>query len=309
MILTFTANPAIDRTIVVDTLELDRPLRPTRQLELPGGKGINVVRAAGHLADTPARCHGPLGGDTGRWVASRLTAEGIDHALVLDVDGDWATRATTVVADATQAVLVYDRGDVMPSAVLDQSVARCLDDLAPGTTLVASGSLPSGDHLAAWRRLLTGADERGATVVVDSSGDGLRVALEVGVDVVKVDRAEAAELTGTDVTAASARALLDGCERAIVTAAAEGASAASRDGTVLEVPAVAVEALHPAGSGDAFAAGLVVAQTAGATWPDALRSAAAAGAANTRCLGAGILDRETHRRLLADTPAPAAAGA
>jgi fructose-1-phosphate kinase PfkB-like protein len=48
---------------------------------------------------------------------------------------------------------------------------------------------------------------------------------------------------------------------------------------------------YPVGSGDAFLAGLVVALDDGAGWPEALRSALGAGAANAEQPGAGSLDR------------------
>jgi fructose-1-phosphate kinase PfkB-like protein len=54
---------------------------------------------------------------------------------------------------------------------------------------------------------------------------------------------------------------------------------------------------YPVGSGDAFLAGLVVALDGGADWPDALRAALGAGAANAAVPGAGRLDRANAERL------------
>ena len=47
---------------------------------------------------------------------------------------------------------------------------------------------------------------------------------------------------------------------------------------------------YPVGSGDAFLAGLVVALERGDPWPDALRLALGAAAANAELPGAGALD-------------------
>ena len=303
-IRTFTPNPAIDRTLTVDSLHFDVPLRPTARLDLPGGKGINVARAVGHLGRI-ARCHGVVAGYPGAWFVERLDEEGIDHRFSVETSAAWQTRTTTVVADDEHALLVYDRGDPVPEESLLAAVERCLADLEPGAVIVFCGSLPEGNHEVAVRRLLCGVRDRGAISIIDSSGSGLRYALSCGVDIIKVDHTEAAEVTGCTDPAASAVALLEGCERAVVTAGASGAIAASRDGERLRVPPAEVDARYPAGSGDAFAAALALGAAEGpGRWLQTLRAAAAAGAANTLQAGAGALDRDVYDALLKRIPAP-----
>jgi 1-phosphofructokinase family hexose kinase len=303
VIRTFTANPAVDRTFNVEELRLDVPLRPFARRELPGGKGINVARAIGYLGGR-AHCYGVVGGYAGRWFVDELDAEGLAHRFVVDGSGSWQTRTTTVVTDDRHAVLVYDRGDPIPQQALLDAVERCLTDLEQGVLLVISGSLPEGDHEAAFLRLMVEARNLGAVTIVDSSDAGLRVALACGVDTIKVDHEEAAEVTGSTNPAAAAIALLDGCDRAVVTAGASGAVAVTRSGDRFRVATPQVGARHPAGSGDAFAAALALGHMAGSGWADALRSAAAAGAANTLVLGAGRLERDTYDDLVARTPLP-----
>ena len=70
----------------------------------------------------------------------------------------------------------------------------------------------------------------------------------------------------------------------------DGAVMVTPDGGRLEGRVGALGA-YPVGSGDAFLAGLVVALDGGAGWPEALRSALGAGAANAEQPGAGRLDR------------------
>jgi 1-phosphofructokinase family hexose kinase len=303
VIRTFTANPAVDRTFNVEELRLDVPLRPFERQELPGGKGINVARAVGYLGGH-ARCFGVVGGHAGKWFVDELSAEGLDHRFLVDESGSWQTRTTTVVTDDRHAILVYDRGDPVPQQTLLDAVEGCLTDLDRGTLLVVSGSLPEGDHEAAFLRLMAEARSLGAITMIDSSGVGLRIALAHGVDTIKVDHEEAAEVTGCTDPAAAAIALLDGCDRAVVTAGATGAVAVARSGERLRVLAPQVDARHPAGSGDAFAAALALGHTTEGGWAEALRSAAAAGAANTLVLGAGRLERDTYDALVARTPLP-----
>ncbi|MFA9428647.1 1-phosphofructokinase family hexose kinase [Egicoccus sp. AB-alg2] len=298
-IRTFTPNPAVDETVLVEDLRFDVPLRPVERRRLAGGKGINVARTV-HLLGGSVRCHGVVAGDTGAWLAESLHDEGLDEDFVVDRSDTWRTRTTQVISDDRHAVLLYDRGEAIPPERLRESAERCLADLLAGGILVVSGSLPDGDHLDTVCWLLASAAGAGASVVVDSSGPGLRAALKTGVDVIKVDREEAAEVTGVEDPADAARALLDGCRRAIVTAGADGAVAAGVGQATQRIHAPRVDARHPAGSGDAFAGALAVALAQDLPWSAALQSAAAAGAANTLVVGAGAFELAAYRRLLPD---------
>lgn len=303
MIHTFTANPAVDRTYRVDHLMLDEPLRPAERTDLPGGKGVNVARAV-RLLGGQVTCHGPVAGHSGRWLVQALEEEELDHRLHVASGDSWATRTTTVVTDHQHAVLVYDRGDQVPTEALETVVDGCLAELAASQVLVVSGSLPVGDHLSALRTLLAGARDRDVRVVVDASGPSLQVALDVGVDVVKVDRSEAAEVTGAQQPNESVMALRRHCHRAVVTDGAAGAVASDGAGGLLTVATPTVEAAHPAGSGDVFTAVVADAMVRGHHWHRSLRRAAAAGAANTLEPGAGRFDLSQLERLVQRTPPP-----
>jgi len=64
MILTFTPNPSVDRTVEVDSLRRGAVLRATGARVDPGGKGVNVSRAlaaAGHKTRAVLPCVGSEG--------------------------------------------------------------------------------------------------------------------------------------------------------------------------------------------------------------------------------------------------------
>jgi len=75
----------------------------------------------------------------------------------------------------------------------------------------------------------------------------------------------------------------------IVTRGADGVTVAAPDGTSDE-GALYERGRYPVGSGDAFLGGLVVGLELGDRWPDALRLALGAAAANAELPGAGALD-------------------
>ena len=108
----------------------------------------------------------------------------------------------------------------------------------------------------------------------------------------KINRAEACELIGSDVRdAASAAAAIFGLwgRDVVVTDGVHG-GAARMGGHAMSFPPPSTLGRFPAGSGDAFLGGLVVALERGDPWPDALRLALGAAAANAELPGAGALD-------------------
>ncbi|HEX3330063.1 MAG TPA: PfkB family carbohydrate kinase [Gaiellales bacterium] len=283
MILCVAANPSTDRLFAVDGLVPGAIHRPTGFVQVAGGKGLNVARAAAQLGGD-VRAAALLGGHAGRWIADELAAEGVDlHAAWTEVE----TRSSLSVAGADEGLTeFYEHGFPVASGEW-AAFANLVAGLASETAwMTLSGSLPPG------------APEDGYVELVPLT----RTALDsraAGIDarpaVVKLNEAEAG--VGADGAGAAARALHERSGgAAIVTRGRDGAVLVTPDGTAM-VGRLDAEGAYPVGSGDAFLAGLVVALDGGAGWPDALRAALGAGAANAAIPGAGRLDRGNAERL------------
>lgn len=291
LIVGVTPAAAIDRTALVDRLAYDTILRPREVRVLPGGKGVNVCRAAGRLGAEVAST-GICGGHAGRWLVEALQREGLSpHFVVTEAE----TRTTYVTADdAGRSVIVYEPTAPVPPTCLAELVALLRGDLLPRAAwLVCAGSLPVGLGADTHALLVAAAREAGVRSLVDTGGPALRSALREGPDVVKVSRVEAAEAlqaSAFEGAAALARRLADsGARLAIVTDGPHGAAATDgRHAWAVRVPRL--RARNPIGAGDAFSAGLVIALTGGQETPEALAAAAAAAAASVLELGAGELD-------------------
>jgi fructose-1-phosphate kinase PfkB-like protein len=135
-------------------------------------------------------------------------------------------------------------------------------------------------------------------VALDAEGEPLRLAVEAGPEIVKLNASEASGLLGepassgndTLVACAKLRELAGGDGHAgIITRGADGVTVATPDGTHYE-GMLYERGRYPVGSGDAFLAGLVVGLERGDPWPDALALALGAAAANAELPGAGALD-------------------
>jgi 1-phosphofructokinase family hexose kinase len=296
MIVAVSANPSVDKLFEIERLVPGAIHRPSDFVQVPGGKGLNVARAAASLG-ADVRAVALLRGHAGRWIEEALSSEGVAGSFVWTTG---ETRASLSVADRETGGLTefYENGTEVPVGAwpfLEDAVSALLD-ARPWVTI--SGSLPPGSPEDGYARLVSLARAARAPVAIDAAGEHLRRALDAGPDVVKVNVAEAAEVIGqatTDredaIAAASELRMLAGGEghAGVVTRGARGVVLSAPDGSHWE-GRLYVRGRYPVGSGDSFLAGLVVALERRRPWPDAISLALGAAAANAEVPGAGRLE-------------------
>lgn len=299
-VVTVTLNPAVDRTVTVAG-RLAGTVRATEETAVPGGKGINVARVAQALG-AQASTLGVVGGHAGRWMVEGLVEEGLDPHFV-ETSGE--TRTTTAVYGPDHDELtIVERGPSRTSADLAQLLGLLEPLLDTADVVVASGSCPRGLD-GAYAELVAACRRARCPVVVDTSGDFLRHALSEQPAVVKLTAAEARTVVGGEVTTEDlADALVAaGSGLAIVTLGVDGAIAS--DGRRRwRVGAPSVNNPRPVGSGDAFAAGFVLAWVDGGDVGESLQAGAAAGAANAATPRAGQVDADEVARLRREIDSP-----
>jgi 1-phosphofructokinase family hexose kinase len=303
VIVCLAANPSIDKLFEIERLVKGDIHRPSGFLQVAGGKGLNVARAASSLgADVTSVAL--LRGHAGKWLEEQLAAEGVRSVPV------WAhgeNRSSLSVADRETGGLTefYENGAVVPAAAWVELLHATTSLFDRARWLTISGSLPRGAPDDGYRDLVREAREAGVKVAVDAEGDRLRLALDAAPDVVKVNQAEARELLGVptarrEEALAAARKLRDLAggdgHAGLVTRGAEGVVLAAPDGTLYE-GMLYVRGRYPVGSGDAFLAGLVTSLDSGGDWGEALCVALGAATANAEVPGAGKLDAARARQL------------
>jgi len=296
MIVCLAANPSIDKLFEVERLVKGDIHRPLGFVQTAGGKGLNAARAA-HALGGDVRAVALLRGHAGKWLEEQLTAEGVTGVHV------WAhgeNRSSLSVADRETGGLTefYEHGAVVPAAAWTELMHAAASLFGEARWLTISGSLPRGAPDDGYRDLVAESRAAGLRVAVDAEGDRLRLALEAGPDIVKVNAAEARELLGVptarhEEALAAARKLRDLAggdgHAGLVTRGAEGVVLAAPDGTLYE-GLLYVRGRYPVGSGDAFLAGLVTGLDRGLGWDEALCLALGAATANAEIPGAGKLD-------------------
>jgi 1-phosphofructokinase family hexose kinase len=295
VILAVAANPSIDKLFEVERITPGAIHRPSAFVQVPGGKGLNVARAA-HSLGADVHATGILAGHAGRWLEEALAVEGVPGTFAW-VDGE--TRASLSVADTETGGLTefYERGhDIGPDGWNRlEDVVR--EQVAGRAWMTMSGNLPPGAPEDGYARLIAIARRAGVRVALDARERALAEGVAARPDVVKVNQEEAGWYLRREIaTPADARAAaeslrerLGGAGAGIVTCGAEGALVAGPDGGTLHGHLYA-KGPYPVGSGDSFLGGLVTALERGDAWPDAVALALGAAAANAEMPGAGRLD-------------------
>jgi len=169
--------------------------------------------------------------------------------------------------------------------------------------LVASGRLPPGAPADFYGRIARLAKEQDTRLVVDTSGEALRLALEEGVFLIKPNLREFAELTGRELAneTQEERLALELVARrksevVVVSLGAAGVLAATAQGAQrLRAPLAPIKS--KVGAGDSTVAGMVLALARGRPWREALRFGVAAGAAGVMTPGTELCRREDAERL------------
>ena len=296
-------NAAIDKTAVVERLEPGAIHRPALLATLPGGKALNVARAATQLG-LPASAVAVVGGHAGAWFAAALASRDIPAQLVR-VDGETRTCLSVLDRETGQLTEFYEPGIALPPDAwpdVEAALFRALEESADRPLVVLAGSLPQGAPVDSYARLARQATALGAEVVVDASGEPLERALAARPWLVKVNAREAAETTRIEtddlqgVVRAARRLREAGAHQALVTRGVHGAVFVGDDAWGLSPPPEIGP--YAVGSGDVLLAGFAVALGRGDELPDALRYAGAAAAANALVPGQGELDPSDIERLL-----------
>jgi ribokinase len=229
-----------------------------------GGKGGNQAVAAARMGARVAMA-GRVGRDRfGEMLLAALDAGGVERSGVLAVEG--ASGMSVAIVDA--------RGDY--GAVIVSGVNREIGDVAvpsAAKVVVLQNEVPEAVNLGV-------AAAAGAARVVLNAAPAreMPAALMARVDVLVVNRGEAAALAGVaDPEAAAVALRAKGPGVVIVTLGGEGLVAASAEG-VLRMAAPRVEVVSTHGAGDAFTGALAARLARGDGLAEALRFAQGAAA-------------------------------
>ncbi len=304
MIVTFTPNPALDKTVVVPGFALGTIFRTADVQSLAGGKGFNVARSLRVLGYEPLVV-APLAGYIGQMIDALARAEGM-RSQPIWFDGETRTCLSIVDPESGNVSEIYEAGPMLPAEAWERTLQTLRQHLVPGDILTVSGGFPRGVPDDALKQIAKLAHNRGARPMFDAYGAQLRNALVARPTLVKCNAAEAGGVLDREVDgvgsalAAAADLQQRGACAVVITLGARGAVGIDEHGNRFAWQAPTVRSVSAVGSGDATFAAIALTLEGGATLAEATRYGVAAGAANTLRTGAGKFERMEARDLIAE---------
>ncbi|AFG36784.1 1-phosphofructokinase family hexose kinase [Spirochaeta africana] len=293
-IVTVTLNPAIDETLDIPDFGVNRVNRVDATVRYPGGKGINVARV---LADDPRR--------PGIAVTGFLGSENDGVFRAMFHDCGIADHFVRVPGRTRHGIKILDRAagtttdinypGLEPTPDECQALLTRIERLADDyPVFVISGSLSPSLPAGYIAEIIELVQKKSGTVIVDTSGEALKVALRCRPDAIKPNIHELAqllqrEITGATEVAAAGQAISAPGMLTAVSMGAEGAVFCHNGQQLLAIPPQ-VSAVSTVGAGDA----MVAAIAAGLLYDDPLeaimRRATAFGAYSVGHIEQGIHD-------------------
>ncbi len=190
MIITVTMNPAIDKTVDIDSFEHGGLNRITDIVRDAGGKGINVSKTIHHLGGT-SLATGFLAGSAGDMIEQTLAEYGIRTDFIR-VGGETRTNTKVVEKNGTVTEL-NEPGPVVTEENLAKLIGKLEEYASADTLVVLAGSVPAGVDKTVYRTITEKMHAKGASVLLDADGELFVQALKAEPDIIKPNRLELEE--------------------------------------------------------------------------------------------------------------------
>jgi len=245
-------------------------------------------------------CMGPIGGQTGNFLAELATLDGLS-AQWTRVENE--TRTCTILVHADQdATVVNEPGSTIDTIDCQGLIADVRRAAALVKSVSICGSLPPGFSQGNFKSFLIDLVTMGKQVWVDTSGNALKTALEVNGICMKVNAAELGAALNVNIStfekasAAAEKMCEHGILQTAITLGKDGAVYCTGAGIWSAQPPD-VEIISTVGSGDAFLGGLLFRLQEGASPEEILKTAVAAGVANALEYGGGRFSKEKFNNI------------
>lgn len=284
MYLTVTANSALDQVCFIKRFIPSTRMVASKFVEGVGGKGFDTsVALRGLNLQTTAL--GFVAGNNGKRLKQLLESYGIVHDLVW-VDGETRIALVIVEQDYNRHSHIMVGGYNISHDAQNDLINRFENHLPLAKWVILAGSLPEGIRSDFYACFIQIANRYNVPVLVDCSGEPALQCAVTRPHVLKMNWSEFNQTFQVNCefveelsqVARDIRLKLD-LDALVITCGEEGVLATTNQGDFLAT-APHQEPINAAGAGDATSAALTWRLSLGDKWPEALRWAAATGAAS-----------------------------
>jgi len=301
MIITVTLNPAMDKTMILDGIEIGEVNRADSVRNDVGGKGINVSKVLKALG-TDSMATGFLGGILEDLFHKELKKLEIEDRFT-SVEGNTRTNIKLVDRKNNTNTDINEPGPLISSSELEQFLRVFNEALHEGDLVVLSGGIPQNIPSDIYGTLTRKAKEKGAKVVVDADGEALLHALKEIPYMIKPNEKELAAFMGKEVLSEEeiieeAKAFVKKGIHKVLVSRGEKGSIFVTENTVHIGRGIKVEVKSTVGAGDSMVAALVYAEERKLDDYETLVIAQATGAAAVTTEGTEACTREEMEKYL-----------
>lgn len=301
MILTVTANAAIDKRYVVEGFGVGNVNRVKSCSASAGGKGINVARV-GSIVGEQMIATGFLGGHAGKFISEHVEELGI-RSEFLWCNGESRTCINIWDEVAKKQTEFLEPGFSVTEEDCDGLIHKFTELLEQVNVVTISGSAPKGASPKLYKRMIRIAREKGKKVILDTSGVFLESCLVEMPTMIKPNIDEIRALTGRPMNTResmikAARDLHDdGVEIVVISLGGDGSLVSCSEG-VFDVKVPKIDAVNTVGCGDSMIAGFAVGMARNLSMEETIRLASAVSAANAMRMETGFIVKEDMEKLL-----------
>lgn len=282
MIYTVTLNPAIDRTIVVPTLNVGSVNRTISSNSYIGGKGINVSKVLKVLG-AKSTALGFLGKENSQAFIDFFKEENIDNDFN-SVSGENRINIKLIERDREVITDINENGFVVTEKDIQKLTDRLLKTVKEGDIVVLAGSLPKGANTDIYKQLIQSLNKKNVKTILDASKDSLMLGIEGIPYAAKPNVHELCDIVDIDVDdkdsiICGGKKLLDmGIQKLLISMGDKGSIYLSKEKALYANP-IKVDVKNTVGAGDSMVAALTYGINKNLSDEDTLKLAAACGTA------------------------------
>lgn len=287
MIITVTMNPAVDKTVEVETLQCGELNRLGNIINDAGGKGINVSKTIKALGGS-SLATGFIGGSSGMGIENVLNKMQIKCDFV-HIDAQTRTNMK-VVEKSGRVTELNEPGPQITQSDMQKLIDKLESYAKEDALFIFAGSVPNSVDKNIYKLLIKKVKAKGSKVFLDADGELFTQALEAKPNIIKPNRFELETLYKME-NKASENELIDmgkkllnsGIDLVAISLGKEGALFLNKD-KVVKCDALKVEAHSTVGAGDAMVAALAYSINNNMNFEDCIKLAIAtsAGAVTTK---------------------------
>lgn len=294
-VLTITMNPSVDISYPLEHLNIDTVNRVKDVSKTAGGKGLNVTRVLKQLG-VDVTASGIIGGTIGQYITNQLDENDIDHAF-MKISQE-SRNCIAILHDNGDQTEILEAGPILSKDDENAFLEHFDDQVSSFNLVTISGSLPQGLSKALYSKMVNVAAKHNVPVILDSSNEALRLALESDVKpfMIKPNQDEIAQLIGKEISdlndlkeKLATEEIFQGIPWVVVSLGSQGAFVKYQN-NFFKVNIPKIHAVNPVGSGDSTVAGLAAGIVKDEKPEDIMKRAMTVGILNTLQEKTGNID-------------------